>query len=81
MSEAKRILAASKKVFLARQEERAFGTTSEDVRAWEPEPTLELAAAFRPKTVPSMYETARGIADGTLTSSGEPKDTYWNRSN
>lgn len=55
MSEAKRVLAASKKVFEARRQERAFGSTSEDVRAWEPEPTLEVAKSFRPKTVTGMY--------------------------
>ncbi|MBY0539535.1 hypothetical protein K2P56_03840 [Patescibacteria group bacterium] len=63
MSEAKRILAASRKVFIARQEERAFSDRSEDVRACEPEPTLEIAKSFRPKTIPSMYETARIAMD------------------
>lgn len=55
MSEAKRVLAASIKVFEVRQEERAFGSTSEDVRAWEPKPTLEVARSFRPKTITGMY--------------------------
>lgn len=81
MNKAEQRLAVSRKAYQRRQDERAFSDKSEDVRAWEPEPTLELAAAFRPKEVESMYATARVIADGSLTSLGEPKDKYWDRSN
>lgn len=66
MSEAKRVLEASIKVFKARQEERAFGNTSEDVRAWEPEPTLELAKSFRPKAVTGMYPALQ-VGEGART--------------
>jgi hypothetical protein len=59
MNKAEQRLASSRKAYLRRQEERAFSNKSEDVRAWEPEPTLELAAAFRPKEVVSMYATIR----------------------
>lgn len=63
MSEAKKILAASIKAFERRQEERAFSNASEDVRAWEPMPTLEIARSFRPRTTPSMYKTIQTIMD------------------
>jgi hypothetical protein len=71
MNRAEQVLAASKKAFARREEERAFGDRSEDVRAWEPEPTRELAASFRPKAITGMYETIRTIMDEGPENSGE----------
>lgn len=76
MNKAEQRLASSLRAWRARQDTRAFSNKSEDVRAWEPEPTLELARAFVPKRTESMYTTARGIMDGTLDNSGEPIDKF-----
>lgn len=59
MNRAEQVLAASIKAWERQQEESAFSDRSENVRGWEPRPTRELAASFKPKRTPSMYETVR----------------------
>jgi|CXWL01.1.fsa_nt_gi hypothetical protein len=66
MSNRERRLEAAKRKFNERDEERKFSNRSEDVRFFEPEPTLEIMD-FRTKETPSMYETIRAIMDGTQT--------------
>lgn len=63
MNKAEQRLASSLKAYRRRQVERAFSDKSEDVRVWEPEPTRELAMAFRPKETASMYATIRAQMD------------------
>lgn len=66
MNKAEQVLAASIKAWERQQEESAFSDRSESVRGWEPRPTRELAAYFKPKRTPSMYETVRAQIDGEV---------------
>lgn len=61
------LLAAAKKKYDARREEDAFSSDSSRVRSWEPEPTLEMVRAFRPKETLSMYGAVRAtLSDGSV---------------
>ncbi len=81
MNRAEQVLAASRKAYREAQERRGFSSASADVRAWEPEPTLELARAFVPKKIESMYARTRITTEASKPTPAEPRDTFWNRSN
>lgn len=58
------LLAAARKKSAARREEDAFSSESARVRSWEPDPTIEMVRAFRPKETRSMYAAINTAAKG-----------------